>query len=419
MRILYFHQHFTTPRGACGTRSYEFAKRMVAAGHQVTIVCGSHDTGDTGLSGDYVRGVRRGEVDGIDIIELNLPYGNQLGFVRRAWTFLRFSMRAVRVALTEKYDIVFATTTPLTVGVPGILARWLRRKPFVFEVRDLWPELPKAMGVTRNPIVLGLMSLLEWSSYRSADRLVALSPGIREGILRRGVSPERVAMIPNASDCELFREPSGGPWRPESISPDSKLVVFTGTHGVANGLEAVLDAAAELKRRGRDDIAVLLVGKGGRKAALVERATREGLDNVVFHDPIPKTRIASLLASADAGLQVLANVPAFYYGTSPNKFFDYCAAGIPIVCNYPGWVADLIGEQQAGIAVPPESPEALATAIERICDDRDLNAASRQGARRLADSQFNRELLATQFVSWVIDGRLADERGSSERRRAA
>jgi hypothetical protein len=161
------------------------ARRLVARGHQVTMVCGSRSGGGSGLDEPFIKGVRRGSVDGIDVIEFDLPYSNADGFVTRTMTFVKFAVRSVWLALTERYDVVFATTTPLTAGIPGIFARWLRGKPFVFEVRDLWPELPRAMGVIRNPMVLGAMSALEWTSYRSAHRLVGLSPGIVEGIAHR------------------------------------------------------------------------------------------------------------------------------------------------------------------------------------------------------------------------------------------
>ena len=145
MKILYFHQHFSTPAGATGTRSYEMAKTLVARGHEVTMVCGSYIGSVTGLSMPFVRGKRRGNVEGIDVIEFEIPYSNADRFVKRTATFLKFAFRSLGVALREKCDLVFATSTPLTAGIPGVLARWLRGKPFVFEVRDLWPELPKAI----------------------------------------------------------------------------------------------------------------------------------------------------------------------------------------------------------------------------------------------------------------------------------
>src|SRR5690606_14353347 len=146
MRILYIHQHFSTRQGSTGTRSYEFARRLVARGHSVTMVCGAYGGGSTGLTGSYRRGARRGTVGGIDVIEFELPYSNSDRFFKRTWTFIRFVQRGLWVALSSPADIVFATSTPLTVAIPGIAAKIFRRRAFVFEVRDLWPELPKEMG---------------------------------------------------------------------------------------------------------------------------------------------------------------------------------------------------------------------------------------------------------------------------------
>ena len=400
MRLIYFHQHFSTPKGSAGIRSYKMARRLVARGHQVTMVCGSYGAGTTGLTQPFVKGRRCGTVDGIDIIEFDLAYSNTDGFIKRAGTFMKFALRSVGLAFTERYDVLFATTTPLTAGIPGILARWLRGKPFVFEVRDLWPELPRAMGVIRNPLVLGAMSLLEWASYKSAHRLVGLSPGIVDGITHRGVPRDLVISVPNGCDLSIFAG-EVEPWRPEQVRPTDLLAVFAGTHGMANGLDAVLNAAAELKRRGRDDIKLLLIGQGKLKPALVGRAQREGLDNVVFHEPVNKARLAGLMAATDLGLQVLANVPAFYYGTSPNKFFDYIAAGLPVLNNYPGWLAEMITEQRCGFAVPPDNPTAFADALEQAAADRTALKAMGQRGRALAEAQFDRTRMADRWVDWI------------------
>jgi glycosyltransferase involved in cell wall biosynthesis len=400
MKVIYFHQHFSTDKGSAGIRSYEMARHLVARGHQVTMVCGSYSVGDTGLTEPFKGGRRRGTVDGIDIIEFDLTYSNTDGFVKRGLTFVRFALRSVGLAMTERYDILFATTTPLTAGIPGILARWLRGKPFVFEVRDLWPELPRAMGVIRNPLVLWVMGVLEWTSYRSAHRLVGLSPGIVEGIIHCGVPRERIASVPNGCDMDIFATPVQ-PWRPAHVRPTDLMAVFAGTHGIANGLDAVLNAAAELKRRGRDDIKLLLIGQGKLKAVLQVRAEREGLSDVVFHDPVNKARLAGLMAATDLGLQVLANVPAFYYGTSPNKFFDYIAAGLPVLSNYPGWLAEMIQEHQCGFAVTPDNPAAFADALEQAAADRPALKAMGQRSLALAKAHFARQALADKWVDWV------------------
>ncbi|MGV3485682.1 MAG: glycosyltransferase family 4 protein [Planctomycetaceae bacterium] len=396
MRILYFYQHFTTPVGATGTRAYEFAKHLVNAGHEVTMVCGSCGVSVTGLEGPYVNARREGLVDGIRVIEFEFPYSNRDGFIKRSCTFVKFALRSTMVALGEKYDLVFATSTPLTASIPGISARWLRRKPFVFEVRDLWPELPREMGVITNPVVLGAMSVLEWVSYRSADKCIGLAPGIVDGIAKH-IGPERVDLIPNGCDLEIFDPRREGRWRPEGIGPNDFLAVYAGTHGQANGLDAVLDAAAILKKRNRGDIKLLLVGEGKLKPQLVERAGREGLDNVIFHESVNKYRIGDLLRSADVGMQILANVPAFYFGTSPNKFFDYIAAGLPVLNNYPGWVASLIDEHQCGKAGPAENPTAFAEALVALADAPQQRAQMGRNARLLAESQFDRAKLALAF----------------------
>lgn len=400
MKILYFHQHFSTPKGAAGIRSYAMAQSLLKNGHQVTMVCGSFGNGQTGLTDAFVNGMRRGEVEGIDIIEFELSYSNNLTFAQRVSLFLSFAYKSVKVAMTEKYDLIFATTTPLTASIPGIAAKWLRRKPFVFEVRDLWPELPKAMGVIKNPIILWLMSVLEWVSYHSADRLIGLSPGIVDGIVSRGIDREKVATIPNGCDLDIFAiEPDG--WRPESVAKTDLMAIFTGTHGLANGLDAVIEAALELQNRNQQEIKLVLVGNGMKKAALQKRAQELKLSNVVFHDPVDKARLAGLMSEADIGLQVLANVPAFYYGTSPNKFFDYIAAGLPVLNNYPGWLAELIKQENAGYSVSPESPTQFADALEKAASNREKLKQMGKNAQLLAKREFDRAKLSQKFNDWV------------------
>lgn len=401
MHVLYIHQHFSTPKGAGGIRSYAMARKLVEEGHRVTMICGSNGIGTTGLSEPFTGRRRSGEVHGIQVVEYDLSYSNSDGFLKRTWLFLLFALAASRDALTLGYDRIFATTTPLTAGVPGILARWLRGKPFIFEVRDLWPELPREMGVIRNPVVLGLMSLLEWASYRSAHRCIALSPGIADGIARLGVSRDRIELVPNGCDIDIFAGPELQAWRPDGVAPTDLMAVFTGTHGIANGLDAVLDAAAELKARGRTDIKLVLIGDGMKKASLVQRAEAEGLDNVLFLSRVNKDRLAGLMATADLGIQCLANIKAFYYGTSPNKFFDYIASGLPVLNNYPGWLAELIRDNGCGFAVPPDDPGAFVDALEQAADDRESLKPMGVAAQALARREFDRRLLSSRWVAWV------------------
>lgn len=401
MKILYFHQYFSTPKGSSGLRSYAMAQALIRDGHSVTMVCGSSKNGSTGLTTPFTNGVRRGVVEGINVIEFNISASNSMLFHQRAQNFLQFALKSIKVALKEDYDIIFATTTPLTASIPGIAAKWLRRKPFVFEVRDLWPELPKAMGVITNPIILWLMSALEWTAYHSADRLIGLSPGIVEGISKRGIDKRKIATIPNGCDLDIFSDKSDG-WRPNGVEKTDVMAIFTGTHGLANGLDAVVDAAAELQKRNRQDIKLVLIGDGMKKDSLIKRAKELGLSNLIFHDRVNKAKLAGLMSEADLGLQILANVPAFYYGTSPNKFFDYIAAGLPVLNNYPGWLAELIKSENAGFTIPPESPTQFADALEVAAANRKQLKQMGKNAQALAKREFDRTKLAQKFSDWVI-----------------
>jgi glycosyltransferase involved in cell wall biosynthesis len=398
VKVLYLHQYFATRDGVGGTRSYEFARALVERGHAVTMVCGSSAPSD--LAGNAGAGNRR-TVDGITVVTLPLPYSNYDSILKRASTFVRFALRSIALALREDYEVLFATSTPLTAGLPGIVMKLFRRKPFVFEVRDLWPELPQAMGVVRNPVVLAALRLLEWLCYRAADGCVGLSPGIVEGIRRRSRPDQPVELIPNGCDLGLFQPERRAAPRIPGVGADDFVALFTGAHGMANGLDAVLDAARVLRERGHTDIKLVFIGDGKLKPALKERARREALHNCVFLDPVPKLLLADIVGAADVGLMILANVPAFYFGTSPNKFFDYLATGLPVLNNYPGWIAELLREHDAGVAVPPEDPVAFAEALVALARDPERCRRLGANARRLGELQFDRALLASRFVQFL------------------
>jgi glycosyltransferase involved in cell wall biosynthesis len=399
MKVIYFAEHFDTPQTGGGLRPYQMAKRLIAAGHQVTMVCGGAQSW-LKLPASGKKNVYRGNIDGIDVIQISIPYSNNDSIAKRALIFLKFAWKAMGYAMREDYDLLFATSTPLTDGLPGIAAKWFRRKKFVFEVRDLWPELPKALGM-KNPFLLWGMSVLEKRSYHAADACVGLSPGICDGIRRRSQKGKPIALIPNGCDLDLFTTSSTKPDVIPGVNPTDTVAVFTGAHGVANGLDAVLDMAGLLKGRKRDDIKLVFVGEGKMKSHLKERARSEGLDNCLFLDRMPKKELNDVMARADIGLMVLANVPAFYYGTSPNKFFDYIASGLPIVNNYPGWLADMINENKCGVAVEPEKPELFADAIEKLANNPELRKECGENGRALAEREFARDLLGSKFVEFL------------------
>ena len=399
MKVIYFAEHFDTPATGGALRPYQMAKRLIQKGHQVTMVCGG-DHKRLGLPATRKKNIYRGDIDGIDVIQISLPYSNNDSVGKRAVIFLTFARKAAGLALKEDYDLLFATSTPLTDGLPGIAAKWFRRKKFVFEVRDLWPELPKALGM-KNPFFLWGMSVLEKRSYYAADACIGLSPGICEGIRRRSQKGKPIAMVPNGCDLDLFSPSNEKPNVIPGVNASDTVAVFTGAHGIANGLDAVLDMAAVLKRRGRKDVKMVFVGEGKMKKHLTERAVKEGLDNCIFLGQMPKKELNEVMKRADIGLMVLANVPAFYYGTSPNKFFDYIASGLPVVNNYPGWLADMINESNCGIAVEPENADAFADAIIKLAENPELREECGKNGRALAEQEFARDLLGGKFVEFL------------------
>ncbi len=399
MKVLYFHQHFTTPSIGGGTRSYEFAKRLLERGHQVTIVCG--ESAKLNLPASEIKNIRRGIVDGIDVIQIALPYSNNDSIAKRAMIFLKFGFLGVKVALKEEYDLLFATTTPLTAGIPGIFMKWMgKKRKFVFEVRDLWPELPKALGM-KNPFLLWGMGVLEKKSYRKADACIGLSPGICEGIAKRAQKGKQIALIPNGCDLEIFKPGDRSKLELDGIKPTDTVAIFTGAHGIANGLDAVLDVAQVLKDKKREDIVLAFIGDGKLKPELIARAKEEKLTNCRFFGHMPKSKLNQIVSNADIGMMILANIPAFYYGTSPNKFFDYISSGLPVLNNYPGWLADMIKENKCGMVVPPNNAEAFAEALITLADNPELRKSYGANARKLAEKEFSRDELAGKFVGFL------------------
>jgi glycosyltransferase involved in cell wall biosynthesis len=398
MHVAYIHQHFSTRTGSAGTRSYELSRCLLDAGHRVTLISGANPRCDVAIDPD--GRLTRSNVDGICVLAIAESYSNVMGAARRALSFSRFARKAYRAVQDLDADLVFATSTPLTVGIPGMKGAKRLNVPFVFEVRDLWPEGPIAAGALKNPLIKWYLRWLERRIYRAAQWIVALSPGIVEGVCRTGYPRERISMIPNAADNDLFH-PTEESLDDERFGPRDDLhLVFTGAHGLANGLDAVLDTVAELKARREKGVRFVFIGEGSQKDRLIKRAEQEGLAPWISWIPsMPKESLAQILPRMNVGMMILKNVPAFYYGTSPNKFFDYIASGLPVLNNYPGWLAQMIEEHDCGLAVPPDDPGAFASAVVWMRDHRPELRAMGMRARSLAETRFDRLTLGRQFVT--------------------
>ncbi len=396
MRILYIHQYFATRDSQVGLiRSYEFARRWVEQGHDVTVV-----TSAVQLPEEFQRKVfTRGDVDGIDVRSVRVKYSNYMSYPRRMWAFVMFMLGSTWTALRAPHpDVVYATSTPLTVGIPGVLASRLRGVPFVFEVRDLWPEAAIQMGaIKRDGLLARWAKWLERGLYRAASRVVCCSPGMAEGVKAEGKAPDRVHVVPNSADLDLFHpgEKDAGLVAEHGLS-DKFVVGYTGAIGPSNAVEAHLPAAARiLHERGRDDIVFLVVGDGKRLPAL--RDAVDGLPNVVLTGSLPKKDVPRVTRTADVLLVLFADVDILGMN-SPNKFFDAMASGRPVIVNSAGWTKGLVEDNDCGCYARAGDGEALAACILRMADDRATLERMGGNARRLAEERFSRDDLAAQLM---------------------
>lgn len=391
MNVLYLHQHFATRAGAGGTRSWEFSRRLLERGHTVTMVAQVRRAG-----GIQQRG--RHDVDGMQLILLGGYYTNHLPNWRRAWQFVRVMLRASLLRrLPHPPDVVVASSTPLTIGVPGWVLARRHGVPFVFEVRDLWPEAPIQLGVLRSRVLQRIARRLERFLYRRSDAIIPLSPGMEAGVLAAGADPAKVVTIPNASDTDLFDPAMRNRALLEPFGLQDRFVaVHAGMMGEANGLDYVLDAARILHERGDRSIAILVVGEGSTRQRLIARADELGLDNILFPGPVVKAELGAIVSSCDVGVVSFADFPVLATN-SPNKLFDSLAAGLPCVVNSDGWTRTLVEDHDAGSYADVRDPAQLADALQRLAADDDLRARQGVNARRLAEQVFARDRLAGRF----------------------
>lgn len=407
MHVLYLHQYFNTRYGYTGTRSYEFARRLVERGHRVSMItAGPGRFPEEGLSVPAGGEFTEITVDGIQVVPIAAGLANSqamtgMGGFARMRKFLEFAHLARKVGRgLSPPDVVYATSTPLTIGLPG---RDLARHfgvPFVFEIRDVWPDTLVNVGALRNPLVIWWMRRMARRLYAAAEHIVALSPGMKAGIVAAGEAPERITVIPNSSDIDLFRpDLDGSAERARLGLGDAFAAVYFGAMGRANGLEYVIDAAQVLQQRGRGGIKLVLHGDGGRRAALEAMVRERGLDNVVFSNPVrDKAEVARIVAGCDACLTIYACTDV-EQAWSPNKMFDALAAGKPVLINVAGWLGETIERNDCGRSVDPHAPDKLADALMELADDPQRRARQAANARALAEREFSRDRLADQLES--------------------
>jgi glycosyltransferase involved in cell wall biosynthesis len=402
MKILYLHQYFNTPKNMGGSRSYYFARHLVRKGHHVTIITSSQNY-MTDTNGQYSsKKMSKVIYENIEIIYLSNPFSYKKNFISRLFGFFYFSIASILAGLKSgKNDLVFATSTPLTIGIPGVFLSRFYRVPFVFEVRDLWPETLVAMGLIKNKMVIRLLESFEHFIYSRASQIVGVTHGICNKLIKNRVDANKVTYIPHSSDIENFDPQNGnGDFRKRFQLENKFILVFSGAHGMANGLDFVLHVAKNLTFD--PDYIFLLIGDGKEKASLITKAKKMELANVRFISPIPKSEMGSVLADANLGLMILQDLPLFHQTACPNKLFDYLASGLPVLVNFEGETRALVERNHAGIFVSPQEPSLAAKKIIELKTNPALLKTMSRNARKIATEQFAVDINSRKFEDVLL-----------------
>lgn len=390
MKILYIHQYFKTPSEPGGTRSYWFCKELITQGFKVVMITSRNN---------QRKIILRENIDGIEVIYIRNKYKNNYGIVRRFISFINFMFLSSFVSLKEKeIRLAYITSTPLTVGFPALVLKKIKRINYLFEVRDLWPEVPIQMGGLNNSLLQKISRWFEKTVYKNALHIVALSPGMAEGIIKTGISVDKVSMIPNMSknDIFFFREKNNEILKQYKLDESKFNVIHFGAMGIANGLEYIIDAALILKKKNISDIVFLFTGEGGMEKQLKKLVTQFDLNNVKFLGKFNMQEMSEIVNIADCSIVTFLDLPVLYTN-SPNKLFDSLSAQKPIIVNSNGWTREMVEENNCGRYVSPKNPAELADTLIDWKNNPDKVKILGKNARILAEKKYNKTLLTKEF----------------------
>ena len=375
-----------------GVRSYDIAKHLVDNNHTVEMVTTNRVLSDS-------RGWEFSNEDGINVHWFSLFYSNKLNNLKRLLAFFSFAYHAAKKGSKLQGDVVFATSTPLTIAIPALYISWKKSIPMVFEVRDLWPDVPIAVGVIKNPIVKYFSKWLERYAYKKSKAVIALSNGMKNGVIKAGCEEDKVVVIPNFCNRELFStKNTGKEFRAErEWLADSPLLVYAGTFGMINGVDYLVDIAEQLALL-KSDIKILLIGDGKQYNAITHYAQKKNVlnNNLFVESGVSKLELPQLLAAADLASNIVINITEVW-NNSANKFFDALASGTPVLTNGGGWQADLIDEEDAGITTGGLTLHQAALKINQFLHDKERLNRSSENALIIAEKYFDKDDLVKKI----------------------
>ena len=350
MKIIYLHQYFKFPNETGGTRSYDLATSFVKNGHSVSVVTATSDKKYYGRERWSVI-----EKDGLKINYIYLPYGNNLSYIQRSLVFFKFLWFSSFRLLKLKADVVLATSTPLTIGVPALIKKWLGKTPFIFEVRDVWPEAVIAIGAIKNKFLQKVLYRLEKVLYKNATYIVPLSTDMRKSIVTRYPQFTNKAgiVIENIAEVNRFQKNDKSINLEEIVGFKPRFsVLYAGTFGRVNGINKLVELAEKTLKLDKTLI-FILIGTGAEKENIIKMASDKGVlgKNVFILDSIPKNQLPLWYNSVSMGASFVIDIPELW-ANSANKFFDTLAAAKPILINHEGWQSKVIEEHNIGYVLP-------------------------------------------------------------------
>lgn len=405
MHILLVHQYFLGKKDAGGSRWNQFAKYWADRGHKVTVLAGTVHYASGKKPPEY-KGkfiVHEKERDNVDVLRCHVSESYNKSFLGRFWAYISFAFSTLWAGLfqTDECDVIICTSPPLTVGLTGWILSKLKRKPMVFEVRDLWPESAIDTGVLTNKWLIKLSYWLEKTSYKSACWVNVLTPAFETALTsRKNVRPSRISMIPNGADLDIIKPGPRDNWvRKEHGLDDCFVVTYVGAHGKANCLMQLLKAARILKQT-EPEVRLMLVGDGMEKPMLIEIARKWQLDNVVFANSVPKDVIADYLNASDACTAVLKKIDTFKT-VYPNKVFDYMSVKKPVILGIDGVARKLVEDADAGVYVEPENADAFAEVVSMLKNTPQIAEKYGQSGLEFVRANFARDALADKYLKII------------------
>ncbi len=402
MKILFFTHYFPPEGNAPASRTYEHCVRWVRAGHEVTVItCVPNVPNGVPYEG-YKNRLRSQKevVNGINVIRVWTLLAPNSGFTKRILNYATYMLTATWAGWwVRRPDVVIATSPQFFCGWAGVLVQFLRRLPFVLEIRDIWPESITAVGAMKRGLAIRVLEWLEKRMYRSADHIVAVGKGYRENVSSKAPVGERTSVIYNGVDGEQFQPvPLDVEFIAEHGMTDRFVVSYVGTIGMAHGLETVLDAAEKLKSQGRSDIGFLLVGDGARRESLEQESKDRGLtDFVRFTGRLPKSDMPRVLASSDA-LLVHLRACDLFTTVIPSKIFEAMAMQRPIIMGVRGESADIVRDANAGLDMEPGDADSLIECLSKLKDDPELYSSITSNGRRFVLEEFSRDRFAERYL---------------------